>query len=66
MELSAHAALQKAQNEYRDGSWGRVRSIWSREALVVEGAAACMLNPHESAYWAIPFKREPNRDRRRM
>ena len=55
---AAHAALREAQNEYRDGSWGRVRSIWSQEALVVEGAAACMLHPHESAYWGYMMARD--------
>lgn len=55
---AACAAPREAQNEYRDGSWGRVRSIWSREALVVEGAAACMLHPHESAYWGYMMARD--------
>jgi hypothetical protein len=58
MLRAAYASLLEAQNEYRDGSWGRVRSIWSREALVVEDAAACMLHPHESAYWGYMMARD--------
>ena len=51
-ELALRAArreLASAQSETRDTRWATVRTIHSRDALVVENAANCILDPRNSA-----------------
>jgi hypothetical protein len=60
-ELALRAArreLQYAQNETRDTRWATVRTIHSRDALVVEDAAECILNPRDSAAWGYRLGRD--------
>lgn len=59
-ELALRAArreLASAQNETRDTRWATIRTIHSRDALVVEHAANCILEPHDSAAWAYRLGR---------
>jgi len=55
---SAHAALEQSQNEHRRVEFNEVRIIESREALVVEHAAACILRPQESQHWGYRVARQ--------
>ena len=48
---AARRELQSAQSETRDTRWATVRTIHSRDALVVENAAHCILDPRNSAAW---------------
>jgi hypothetical protein len=48
---AARRELQSAQSETRDTRWGTVRTIHSRDALVVENAVHCILDPRNSAAW---------------
>jgi len=50
--------LETAQNEYRDTRWGRVRTIYSREALLAEHALRCAARPYESAHWGYQAARQ--------
>ncbi|HEY0020563.1 MAG TPA: hypothetical protein VGC13_29965 [Longimicrobium sp.] len=55
---AARRELQYAQNETRDTQWATVRTIHSRDALVVEDAAECILDPHNSAAWGYCLGRD--------
>lgn len=60
-ELALRAArreLESAQNETRDTRWAAVRTIHCRQALVVENAAHCILDPRDSAAWGYRLGRE--------
>jgi hypothetical protein len=51
-ELALRAArrdLESAQDETRDTRWATIRTIHSRDALVVENAIHCILDPRDSA-----------------
>lgn len=48
---AARRELEALQSEYRDTQWATVRTIHSRDALVVENAANCILDPRNSAVW---------------
>jgi hypothetical protein len=48
---AARRELQSAQSETRDTRWATVRTIHSRDALVVENAVHCILDPRNSATW---------------
>ena len=48
---AARRELRSAQSETRDTRWATVRTIHSRDALVVENAADCILDPRNSATW---------------
>jgi len=48
---AARRELQSAQSETRDTRWATVRTIHSRDALVVENAVNCILDPRNSAVW---------------
>ena len=47
----ARRELESAQSETRDTRWATVRTIHCRDALVVENAAHCILDPRNSATW---------------
>jgi hypothetical protein len=55
---AARRELQSAQSEYRDTRWATVRTIDCREALVVEHAADCILEPRNSAAWGYRLGRD--------
>ena len=55
---AARRELQSAQNETRDTQWATVRTIHSRDALVVEDAANCILDPPDSAAWGYRLGRD--------
>jgi hypothetical protein len=60
-ELALRAArreLQSAQSETRDTQWATIRTIHSRDALVVEDAAECILDPRNSAAWGYCLGRD--------
>ncbi|HST61000.1 MAG TPA: hypothetical protein VLK84_20015 [Longimicrobium sp.] len=60
-ELALRAAcreLESAQAETRDTRWATVRTIDSREALVVETAVHCLLEPRDSARWGYSLGRK--------
>jgi hypothetical protein len=48
---AARRELHSAQSETRDTRWATVRTIHSRDALVVENAVHCILDPRSSAAW---------------
>jgi len=48
---AARRELESAQSETRDTRWATVRTIHSRDALVVEDAVHCILDPRNSAAW---------------
>lgn len=53
-ELALRAArrdLESAQSDTRDTKWATVRIVHSRDALVVENAIHCLLDPRNSAAW---------------
>lgn len=53
-ELSLRAArreLESAQSDTRDTKWATVRTIHSRDALVVENAIHCILDPRSAGVW---------------
>lgn len=54
---AARRELQSAQSETRDMKWATVRTIHSRDALVVENAANCILDPRNSAAWGYELGR---------
>jgi hypothetical protein len=54
---AARRELQSAQSETRDTRWATVRTIRSRDALVVENAANCILDPRNSAAWGYEMAR---------
>lgn len=45
---SAYSLLKNSQDDYRKGHWGRIRIIYSKEALIMEMAIGCALHPTES------------------
>lgn len=47
----ARRELESAQSDTRDMRWATVRTIHSRDALVVENAIHCILDPRNSAAW---------------
>jgi hypothetical protein len=49
---AARRELESAQSETRDTRWATVRTIDSRDALVVENAIHCILDPRDCAAWA--------------
>jgi hypothetical protein len=60
-DLALRAALRElasAQDETRDTRWATVRTIHSRDALVVENAARCILDPLDSAAWGYRLARD--------
>jgi hypothetical protein len=60
-ELALRAArreLESAQSETRDTQWATLRTIHSRDALVVENAANCILDPQNSATWGYRLGRD--------
>jgi hypothetical protein len=61
VELELRAALRElasAQSQTRDTRWATVRTIDSREALIVENAARCILEPRNAATWGYQLGRE--------
>jgi hypothetical protein len=54
---AARRELQSAQSETRDTRWAAVRTIHSRDALVVENAVNCILDPRKSAAWGYELGR---------
>lgn len=50
LRTSLHA-LASAQSETRNMQWATVRTIDSRDALVIEKAAHCILDPRDAASW---------------
>lgn len=48
---AARRELQAAQSEFRDMRWATVRNIHSFDALVVEHATQCILDPRNCAAW---------------
>jgi hypothetical protein len=48
---AARHELRAAQSETRDTQWATIRTIHSRDALVIENAANCILDPRNSAAW---------------
>jgi hypothetical protein len=48
---AARRELQSAQSETRETRWATIRTIHSRDALVVENAVDCILDPRNSAVW---------------
>ncbi|HEX6369184.1 MAG TPA: hypothetical protein VF006_09645 [Longimicrobium sp.] len=60
-ELALRAArreLESTQSETRDTRWASVRTIYSRDALVVENAVRCILDPRNSATWGYQLGRD--------
>lgn len=60
-DLALRAACRELgglQSEYRDTRWATVRTIHSRDALVVENAANCILDPRNSAAWGYRLGRD--------
>jgi hypothetical protein len=60
LELELRAALRElasAQSETRNMHWATVRTIDSREALIVEKAAHCILEPQDAAGWGYRLGR---------
>ncbi|WP_420130484.1 hypothetical protein [Longimicrobium sp.] len=60
-ELELRAALRAlaaAQSKTRDTRWATVRTIDSREALIVEYAAHCILEPKDASAWGYRLGRE--------
>jgi hypothetical protein len=60
-ELALWAArrdLESVQSETRDMQWATVRTIHSRDALVVENAVHCILDPRNSATWGYRLGRD--------
>jgi hypothetical protein len=60
-ELALRAArreLESAQSETRDTRWATVRTIDCRDALVVEDAASCILDPRDCAGWGYRLGRD--------
>lgn len=55
---AAHRELESAQSETRDMKWATVRTIHCREALVVEDAVHCILDPRSSAAWGYQLGRD--------
>ena len=55
---AARRELEALQSEYRDTRWATVRTIHSRDALVVENAANCILDPRNSAAWGYRLGRD--------
>jgi hypothetical protein len=55
---AARRELESAQSETRDTQWATVRTIHSREALVVENAVHCILDPRNSATWGYRLARD--------
>ncbi|HEV3052927.1 MAG TPA: hypothetical protein VGX50_21650 [Longimicrobium sp.] len=55
---AARRELAGLQSESRDTQWATVRTIHSREALVVENAANCILDPRNSATWGYRLGRD--------
>lgn len=55
---AARRELASAQDETRDTRWATLRTIHSREALVVEMAADCILEPRNSASWGYQLGRQ--------
>jgi hypothetical protein len=55
---AARRELQSAQNETRDTGWATVRTIHSRDALVVESAVHCILDPRNAAAWGYQLGRD--------
>jgi hypothetical protein len=59
-ELALRAArreLESAQSETRDTRWATVRTIDSRDALVVEDAIHCIVDPRDCAAWGYRLGR---------
>jgi len=54
----AQRKLEDAQNEYHDTRWGRVRTIYSREALLAEHALRCAARPGEATPWGYQAARQ--------
>lgn len=54
---AALRALAAAQSETRDMRWATVRTIDSRDALIVEKAACCILEPRDAAAWGYRLGR---------
>jgi hypothetical protein len=55
---AARRELRSAQSETRDTRWSALRTIHSRDALVVEDAANCILEPRNSASWGYQMGRD--------
>jgi len=55
---AARRELQSAQSETRDTRWASVRTIHSHDALVVEDAVHCILDPRNSAGWGYRMGRD--------
>jgi hypothetical protein len=55
---TALRALASAQSKTRDTRWATVRTIDSREALIVEDAARCILEPRDTAAWGYRLGRD--------
>lgn len=54
---AARRELASAQDETRDTQWATVRTIHSRDALVIENAVSCILDPQNSASWGYRLGR---------
>jgi hypothetical protein len=55
---TARRELADTQSEIRDTRWASVRTIDSRDALVVENAANCILDPRDAGGWGYRLARD--------